>query len=77
MFDVLCAACGPEPVHFSDVVARGEALRRERPRLHCADGEEERRAERHWRQIPRRPGEFPELPEPPEDRERWRERPIS
>jgi len=45
------------------------------PGLRCADGEEERRAERHWREVGRGGGEIPEDPATPE--ERWRERRIS
>ena len=47
------------------------------PELRCADGEEERRAERHWREVGRGGGENPEDPPAPEDRERWRERRLS
>ena len=47
------------------------------PGFRCADGEEERRADRHWREVGRGGGEIPEDPATPEDRERWRERRFS
>ena len=73
---------GQEPIfsEFSPVLAPGGGAggrRRPIPGLRRADGEEEGRAERHWREVGRGGGENPEDPPAPEDRERWRERRLS